>query len=131
MPVNDRTRARRPRHAPRLATAVAARVRVDPLEQRALFSAGYAYSVVAAFGDPLPRPADGVYTGDFEPGGINERGQVVFTSDQGKPDAAHDLGQAVFLTQADGGKPMWSSSDASRSSDTAPTVAGVTCPTAP
>ena len=35
------------------------------------------------------------------------------------------------VSQADGGKPMWSSSDASRSSDTAPTVAGVTCPTAP
>jgi len=32
---------------------------------------------------------------------------------------------------ADGGKPMWTYSGATRSSDTIPTVTGVTCPTAP
>ncbi|MBO1741041.1 hypothetical protein [Leifsonia sp. TF02-11] len=32
---------------------------------------------------------------------------------------------------ADGGKPMWTYSGATRSADTIPTVAGVTCPAAP
>src|SRR5262249_31727141 len=48
--------------------------------------------------------ADGAFTGDFEPGGVDNKGHVIFTSDQGKPDAAHDLGQAVFLTDDNGGK---------------------------
>ena len=82
------------------------RLPVERLEVRTLLSGGYAFNVVAAFGDPLPRAADGVFTGDFEAGGINDSGHVVFTSDQGKPNAASDKGRAVFFTDNDGGKPF-------------------------
>ena len=57
----------------------------EGLEQRVLFSGGYSLQTIAKVGDSLPNPADGGYTSDFEPGKLNARGQLVFTSEQGKP----------------------------------------------
>ena len=79
---------------------------IEPLERRTLLSAGYAIQAVAQVGDPLPNPADGIFTSDFETGGINSRGQIVFTSEQGKPDAAHDQGETIFLTRSGGQGPI-------------------------
>jgi len=63
---------------------------------------GYAIQGVAMLGQSLPNRPDGVFTSDFEPGGINNRGQIVFTGEQGKPDQANDQGEGIFLTGSNG-----------------------------
>src|SRR2546430_3365693 len=41
----------------------------------------YTFTKVAALGDPAPGPEGGFRTGDFEPYGINDMGEVSFASD--------------------------------------------------
>jgi len=42
---------------------------------------GYNITAVAFIGDPAPGPEGGLYFGDFEPYGLNERGEVSFAAD--------------------------------------------------
>jgi hypothetical protein len=59
--------------------------------------AGYTFAPVAFLGDPLPG-GDGTFVNDFEPGGLNSRGDMAFGADvetDGDPDTFD--GEGVFL----------------------------------
>jgi len=70
--------------------------RVEQLEDRLVLSGpSYNLTPVAVTGQPAPGPDGGNFTFDFETGGLNNRGQVVFTADL---DAGQgDEGEGVFL----------------------------------
>jgi hypothetical protein len=68
---------------------------VEQLEVRSLLSTGYSFAPVALLGDPAPGPEGGTFTFDFEPGGLNNKGQVVFTADL--DEGAAGGGEGVFL----------------------------------
>ena len=91
------------RHAPGKRRPLRAGNLLELLERRVLFSAGYTLQALAKLGDPAPGPEGGVFTFDFEPGRINERGQVVFTADLAQPpDLTSDAGEGIFIANADG-----------------------------
>ena len=70
-------------------------LRVEQLEDRALPS-GYGFTALAELGQPAPGPEGGQFIFDFETGGLNNQGQVVFTADL-SPDGVSDIGEGVFL----------------------------------
>jgi hypothetical protein len=70
--------------------------RVELLETRSLLS--FSFTPVAILGNPAPGPEGGNFTSDFEAGGLNNNGQVVFTADLEVPaGAGNDVGEGVFL----------------------------------
>ena len=42
---------------------------------------GYDFTLVGTLGDPAPGPQAGTYVNDFEPGGLNNNGDIVFGAD--------------------------------------------------
>jgi hypothetical protein len=70
-------------------------LRLEQLEDRALPSGGFNFTPVAILGNPAPGPEGGTFTFDFETGGLNNKGQVVFTADLSE--GAGDIGEGVFL----------------------------------
>src|SRR5436305_2318359 len=86
-------------------------VPMERLEGRRLLSSGgYNFQTVAALGDPIGNPvppltaAGGNFVSDFELGGLNDRGQLGFTSEQGT--AAGDQGEGVFVSGPNGTGPI-------------------------
>jgi hypothetical protein len=69
-------------------------LRVEQLEDRSLLSTGYGFTPVAVIGNAAP--GGGQFFFDFEIGGLNSKGQVVFTADL-TPDGVNDIGEGVFL----------------------------------
>jgi hypothetical protein len=57
-------------------------------------AAGYTYTKIAALGETAPGGAQ--YFFDFEPGQINDRGDVIYVADLSK-DGVNDIGEGVFL----------------------------------
>src|SRR5436309_14516085 len=55
--------------------------------------ADYAFTPIATLGDPAPGPEGGEFTFDFEPYGINNRGEVAFVGD------VTTGGEGVFLAR--------------------------------
>jgi hypothetical protein len=74
-------------------------LRVEQLEDRALLSR-YAFTALAELGQTAPGPEGGTFTFDFETGGLNNKGQVVFTADLDQ--GAGDIGEGVFLGDSSG-----------------------------
>jgi hypothetical protein len=72
-----------------------ARPQVEPLEDRSLPSV----QVLATLGQPAPGPgAAGFLINDFEPNGLNNKGQVLFGADLGTAaDPASFIGEAIYL----------------------------------
>src|SRR5438034_102116 len=101
---NVMQKRRQSRRAPR------ALLRVEQLEDRSLLSGGgINYQVLATLGDPLPGVAGGTFVNDFEPGGLNNHGDVAFAgivqTDQGVHVPGEDyigLGAGIFQADAKG-----------------------------
>src|SRR5436190_891573 len=62
---------------------------VEQLEERSLLS--YSFQPLAYLGDPLPRAPAGSFVNDFEPGGVNNHGDIAFGAD------ASTGGEGIFL----------------------------------
>jgi hypothetical protein len=84
-------------------------LRVEQLEDRSLLSA--TFQLVGTLGDPAPGSGTGgslTHTFDWEPGALNDHGQMVFGSDMSPVpgDAAGnpDVGEGVFLQQPNGNR---------------------------
>ncbi len=92
-------------------------LQVELLEDRSLLSAGYAFQTLAALGGDAPPPhaaSDGTtFDFDFEPGQLNNRGQLAFGADLNK--GAGDVGEGVFITDAAGNQ-----TTLARTGDTSP-----------
>ncbi len=95
-------RVPRPRRA-----GPACRPGVERLEDRCLLSG--TFQAVGYLGDPAPGSGTGgalTHSFDWEPGALNDRGQMVFGSDMsptpGDAAGATDVGEGVFLQQPDG-----------------------------
>ncbi|HKB41632.1 MAG TPA: choice-of-anchor tandem repeat NxxGxxAF-containing protein, partial [Gemmataceae bacterium] len=71
------------------------RLLVEQLEDRSLPSGGYSFAPVALLGQPTPGPEGGQFFFDFETGGLNNKGQVVFTADLSLSGAG--VGEGIFL----------------------------------
>jgi hypothetical protein len=56
-------------------------LQLEALEDRSLPSSGFSFTPVAILGHPAPGPEGGHFVFDFEAGGLNNQGQVVFTAD--------------------------------------------------
>jgi hypothetical protein len=73
---------------------------VQQLESRSLLAGGpgaYGYQALATLGEPAPAGA-GFLINDFEPGGINNRGDALFGADLGTTtDSSSFYGEGVFL----------------------------------
>ncbi|HEV3078775.1 MAG TPA: choice-of-anchor tandem repeat NxxGxxAF-containing protein [Gemmataceae bacterium] len=69
-------------------------LRVEQLEARSLLS-GFSITPVAILGNPAPGPEGGTFTFDFEAGGLNNKGQVVFAADLNE--GAGDIGEGIFV----------------------------------
>ena len=81
--------------------------RVELLEDRSLLSG--TFQALAFLGGPAPGAGSGgslTHTFDWEPGAINDRGQMVFGSDlspvRGDATGSDDVGEGVFLQQRNG-----------------------------
>src|SRR5690348_8105948 len=73
-------------------------LRVEQLEDRSLPSTGYSFTPVAAVGNPAPGPEGRTFTFDFELGGLNNKGQVVFAADLNQGGGmGEDDGEGIFL----------------------------------
>ena len=55
---------------------------------------GYSFSVVATLGDPAP--GGDLHKGDFEPGDINNRGDVAFVSDLAETADGEPFGEGLY-----------------------------------
>ncbi len=81
-------------------------LRVEVLEERSLLS--FSFQPLGYLGDPAPGPGHLTHTFDWEPGAINNRGQIVFGSDlspiRGDATGADDIGEGVFLQQPNGSR---------------------------
>jgi hypothetical protein len=86
---------RRSRHA-----GNSRRPRVEPLEDRSLPSV----QVLATLGQPAPGPgAAGFLINDFEPNGLNNKGEVLFGADLGTTsDPASFIGEGIYLGNTQG-----------------------------
>src|SRR5262245_26650579 len=84
----SRTRSRKHITRPRRARTTCP-LRVERLEDRSLLS--YSFQSLAVLGGASPGPEGGHYINDFEPGKINNQGQVIFTAD------LDTGGEGVFL----------------------------------
>ena len=86
------TRSRRPVNGRRL--------QVEPLEDRSLPSV----QVLATLGDPAPKPgAAGFLINDFEPNGLNNKGEVLFGADLGTTtDPESFIGEGIYLRNTQG-----------------------------
>src|SRR3954452_17697039 len=83
---NVMQKRRQSRRAPR------ALLRVEQLEDRSLLSGGgINYQILGTLGDPLPGAAGGTFVNDFEPGGLNNHGDVAFGAD------VSTGGEGIFL----------------------------------
>jgi hypothetical protein len=69
------------------------RLLVEQLEDRSLLAAGFNFTALAVTGGPAP--GGGNYTFDFESGGINNQGQVVYTADLDA--GSGDFGEGIFI----------------------------------
>ena len=49
-------------------------------------SKGYVFTTVGFLGDPAPGPQGGTFVNDFEPGGINNNGDLAFGADDVAPE---------------------------------------------
>jgi hypothetical protein len=68
-------------------------LQLESLEDRSLLAGpgSIGYQLLATLGDPLPGPAGGTFVNDFEPGGLNNHGDVAFGAD------ASTGGEGIFL----------------------------------
>src|SRR5262249_40625139 len=87
------TRSRKHNTRPRRARSTCP-LRVERLEDRSLLS--YTFQSLAVLGGAAPGPEGGHYINDFEPGKINNQGQLVFTAD------LDTGGEGVFLGDTKG-----------------------------
>jgi hypothetical protein len=73
------------------------RLQVERLEDRSLLSqGGFRYQLLTSLGSPAP--GGGMFINDFEPGGLNNRGDALFGADLGpEGDPSTFEGEGVFL----------------------------------
>jgi hypothetical protein len=69
-------------------------VAMGALTSEAAPPGGYTFSVVATLGDPAP--GGDVHKGDFEPGDVNNRGDVAFVSDFAAAADDNPFGEGLF-----------------------------------
>jgi hypothetical protein len=74
-------------------------LRAEVLEDRSLLSVNF--RALAFLGDPAPGPRHLTHTFDWEPGAINNRGQIVFGSDLADSTGTN-IGEGVFLQEPNG-----------------------------
>lgn len=99
---------RSPRHRARTACPL----RLELLEDRCLLS--YGFQAVGYLGDRAPGGGNLTHTFDWEPGALNNRGQMAFGSDLADSTGA-DVGEGVFVQDPGGRRTALA-----RGGDTAP-----------
>jgi hypothetical protein len=90
---SDLLRTRGFRRGLAMAAVTALGMAVSWASLRAAGPGGYRFDLLASVGDPLPGPAGGTYVNDFEPGIINNSGDLAFGAD------VSTGGEGIFLRQ--------------------------------
>ena len=74
------------------------RIQLEILEDRRLLSGGYRYEPLEYI--PGPAPNGAIWTFDFEPGEINNRGEAIFAADLSDA-SGNGIGEGVFVHRGD------------------------------